>query len=98
MASLPNIEIKFWSPLQVDYSTGGKAAPALNIVCLKKKKHHSFGSTASAESVAPGHNVKVCQLQMCVHLSVGSEDKDKESLIKIENPSLLLPPKNLPKG
>lgn len=68
MASLLDIEKEFLSPWQLDYATEGKAAPALNIVYFLKKNYHNLGSSASAQIVAPHHNVKVHQPQMCVHL------------------------------
>lgn len=33
MTSLLDIEIEFWSPLQLDCATEGKAVPALKVVC-----------------------------------------------------------------
>lgn len=67
MASLPNIEIKFWSPLQLDYSTGGKAAPALNIVCLKKKSIIVLG-VLPLQKVWPLATMSKCVSYKCVSI------------------------------
>ena len=86
MASLLDIEIEFWSPLQLDCATEGKMAPILNVFGFFFY-NHDFSSSASVGSVNPGYNVKVHQPQMCIHLSVDFKETPQKDIDSLPPPT-----------
>lgn len=63
----------YWERILVPLAAGlcywRKSSSSPEYCIFFKKNYHNLGSSASAQIVAPHHNVKVHQPQMCVHLS-----------------------------